>query len=157
MRLSLFVAALSESQSDSKVRPHSSASISFAQTVLFNSFSFASSASNRAASSQLILPLTLIGSTGMEGSRLELAIHSPAAISRRTNTVAKKGLWNEALRQLRGSCGGNSRRQARVLRILDSQIASRAWPEDGGGFSLSPGERAGVRGKKMWPIQRAHV
>ena len=81
MRLSLFVDALSEFQSDSKVRPHSSASISFAQTVLFNSFSFASSASNRAANCRLILPLTLIGSTGMEGSCLELTIHSPAAIS----------------------------------------------------------------------------
>jgi len=70
---------------------------------LFNSFSFASSASNRAASSLLILPLTLIGSTGMEGSRLELTIHSPAAISRRTNTVAKKGLWNEALTHRRAA------------------------------------------------------
>src|SRR5882762_4960807 len=103
MRLSLFVAALSESQSDSKVRPHSSASISFAQTVLFNSFSFASRASNRAASSLLILSLTLIGSTGMDGSCLELTIHSPAAISRTTNTVAKKGLWNEALTHRRAA------------------------------------------------------
>src|SRR5205823_14948359 len=47
---------------------------------------------------------------------------------------------------LRGSGGGDRRRQGRVLRTLDWQTAPRAWPEDGGGFSLSPGERAGVRG-----------
>ena len=46
--------------------------------------------------------------------------------------------------------------QARVLRILDWQTPSRTWPEDGGGFSLSPGERDGVRGKKIWRIQRSH-
>ena len=97
MRPSLFVVALSESHNDSKVRPHSSARISLAHTVSSAFFSRASSASNRAASSLLILPLMLIGSTGTEGSCREPTIHSPAAISKRTTTVAKKGFWKEAL------------------------------------------------------------
>src|SRR5947207_11881270 len=55
-------------------------------------------------------------------------------------------LHGDSRRLLRGSGGGDRRRQGRVLRTLDWQTAPRAWPEDGGGFSLSPGERAGVRG-----------
>src|SRR5438046_6229966 len=55
-------------------------------------------------------------------------------------------LHGDSRRLLRGSGGGNRRRQGRVLRRLVWQTAPRAWPEDGGGFSLSPGERAGVRG-----------
>src|SRR5207253_5038480 len=54
-------------------------------------------------------------------------------------TCRSHGSWEGA---------GNSRRQGRVSRTLDWRTPSRAWPDDGGGFSLSPGERAGVRGKK---------
>src|SRR5439155_22661721 len=40
-------------------------------------------------------------------------------------------LHGDSRRLLRGSGGGNRRRQGRVLRTLDWQTAPRAWPEDG--------------------------
>src|SRR5206468_6276729 len=48
----------------------------------------------------------------------------------------------------------NSRRQARVLRTLDWPTPSRIWPEDGEDSPSPQGERAGVRGKKMWLSSR---
>src|SRR5437879_2473414 len=98
-RPSLFVAALSASQSDSNTRPHSWASISLAQTVSSTCRSLASSAWIRAANSWPILPLELPGSTGMEESRLDETTHSAAPMNTKPNRMtAKKSFFERTSR-----------------------------------------------------------